>query len=405
MKIAYITHEVNRRAGPARCMAELVERVSNEHEVTVFSSELDIIDRGKVRYYKIPAVKHTYILNYLVFFICSTVLLAVLSLFRRSKFDVVHSTGLDYPLANVITCHFCEREGLGFEESGIADLPGGTMTQRLRKAGAYMDRHFGCFVERMIFGRKTSKLRIAVSERLKEDFVRHYGSAAQTLLVIANGLDTQRFSPSARASHRRQIRARFRIAESDLVLIFVGRRDWERKGLPCVMQALALIPRDDVKLLVAGEGDTAFYTDMAREGGVENRVVFVGHTATIWEHYAAADVFVFPTLYEPYGLVITEAMASGLPVITARAAGAADLIDDGVSGALLDDPTDANELASKINVLLSDAKVRSDMGSKARLAVEGLSWDEVALRTLSAYDTMLSRRRARSSPHRKEAQE
>jgi UDP-glucose:(heptosyl)LPS alpha-1,3-glucosyltransferase len=340
----------------------------------------------------------------LVFLLYSTVLLAVLSLFRKSKFDIVHSTGLDNPLANVMTCHFCEREGRELDESGAAGLPGRTMLQHLRKADLCLDRHLCCFVERVIFRRKTSKLRIAVSERLKEDFVRHYGSAAQTLLVIANGLDTQRFSPSARISCRRQIRARFGIAESDLVLVFVGRHDWERKGLPCVMQALALIPRDDVKLLVVGEGDPALYTDMARGGGVENRVIFVGHTTTIWEYYAAADVFVFPTLYEPYGLVITEAMASGLPVITARAAGAADLIDDGVSGILLDDPTDANELAAKINMLLSDTKLRSDMEREARLAVEGLSWDEVALRNMSAYEIMLSRRRARSSPHGKGVQ-
>jgi len=80
-------------------------------------------------------------------------------------------------------------------------------------------------------------------------------------------------------------------------------------------------------------------------------------------------------------------------VITSRIAGATDLIDDGVSGLLLDDPTDVNELAAKIDLLLSDAELRSDMGKKARLAAERASWDEMAKRTLEVYNSVLKRKR------------
>jgi len=167
--------------------------------------------------------------------------------------------------------------------------------------------------------------------------------------------------------------------------------DWHRKGLLYVIEALSLLLRRDVKLVVVGSGDEKFYGQLAELKRVRERIIFVSSSSNLWEYYAASDVFVFPTIYEPFGLVIVEAMASGLPVITSKVAGAADLIIDGVNGLLLRIASDVNDLAVKIELLLSNAELRKTMGEHARETAEEFSWDRVAQKTLEVYNTVLNR--------------
>jgi len=389
LKIAYITPEVHKRWGVPHCTAVLVERFCGEHEVSAFCNEIEDIYKQKITFHRVLATGGSRFARHVTFLVLNTIIFVILSLLKKNDFDIIHTTGSDSIFANVVTSHFCVKEGLRFDETGRGNLPKGGILRKLRDLDNYLHDYFCCFGEKLVFGRKNSRLRIVVSERMKRDFVRHYGSAAEDIIVIPNGVDCQRFTPHNKVLYRDSIRKEHSISSEDLMLLFVG-HFWERKGLPQLIEAVSLIPRQDVKLVILGRGDASLYKDIARNKAVDERVVFVEQSSTIWEYYGAADIFVLPTLYEPFGLVITEAMASGLPVITSRIAGAADLIDDGVSGLLLDDPTDDNELAAKIDLLLSDAELRSDMGKKARLAAERASWDEIAKRTLEVYNTVVN---------------
>ena len=143
--------------------------------------------------------------------------------------------------------------------------------------------------------------------------------------------------------------------------------------------------------MIIGSGDEKFYGQLAKLKRVRGRIIFVPPSSNLWEYYAASDVFVFPTIYEPFGLVITEAMASAVPVITSRVAGAADLIIDGVNGLLLSEPSDVSDLAAKIELLLSDAELRKSMGERVRETAEKISWDGVAQKTIDVYNSILRR--------------
>jgi glycosyltransferase involved in cell wall biosynthesis len=167
--------------------------------------------------------------------------------------------------------------------------------------------------------------------------------------------------------------------------------DWERKGVRYIIEALPLLSKRNVKLIIIGSDDEKFYGQLAELKRVRESIIFVPHSSNLWEYYAASDIFVFPTIYEPFGLVIIEAMASGLPVITSRVAGAADLIIDGVNGLLLRASSDVNDLAAQIELLLSNAELRKDMGERARETAEQFSWDQVAQKTLEVYNTVLNR--------------
>ena len=391
LKIAVIAPDIHYQAGPAKATAALVEGLCEDHQVSVFSHTIEGIDLSKIKHYKVPAVTRPKFLAYITFLVSSTIMLTILSLFRKRSFDIIHSAGCCCAFStDVITSHFCEKEGLRLEKSNIIEMPHKSIWQKLKALDHSIYRRLAAFVEGVIIGRNSPKALIVVSQSMKREFVRHYGDAAESIIVIPNGVDLKMFNPANRPLYRDSLRQKHGISRSDLVLIFAG-GDWERKGVPYIIEALSLLTRPDVKLLIIGSGDEKLYSQLAELKQVRERIIFVSHSSVLWEYYAASDVFVFPTKYEPFGLVIVEAMASGLPVITSRVAGVADFITDGVNGLLLREPSDVNDLAAKIELLLPDAKLRKTMGERARETAENLSWDRVAQKTIDVYNRILSR--------------
>jgi UDP-glucose:(heptosyl)LPS alpha-1,3-glucosyltransferase len=389
LRIAFITPSVNHQAGPAKVTAALIERLCQDHQVSVFSHSIEGIDLSKIKHHKVPAVTHPKFLEYITFLVSSTIILAVLSLLRKRNFDIIHGYVCAFS-TDVITFHFCEREGLRLEEANIIEMPHKSIWQKLKALDHKIYRRLAVFVERLIFGRNSSKARIVVSQSMKREFVRHYGDAAKDIIVIPNGIDLEMFNPDNRLLYRDSTRQKHGISRNVPVLMLAG-GDWERKGLRYIIEALSLVPRPDVNLLIVGSGDEKYYGQLAELKQVRERIVFASRCDNLWEYYAASDVFVFPTIYEPFGLVILEAMASGLPVITSRVAGAADVIIDGVNGLLITDPGDINDLAAKIKLLLSNAELRKAIGERARETAEELSWDRVTQKTLEVYNTVLNR--------------
>ncbi len=391
MRIAIITPGIHHQAGPANVTAALVEKLCEDHQVSVFSHSIEGIDLSKIKHYKVPAVTRPNFLAYLTFLVSSTIILTALSFLRKRSFDIIHSAGCFCAFStNVITSHFCEKEGLRLERSNIIEMPHKSIRQKLKVLDHSIYRRLAAFVEGLTFGHNSPKACIVVSQSMKREFVCHYGDAAKNIIVIPNGVDTLRFHPTNRLLYRGQIRQEHGVSRSDPLLMFAG-GDWERKGVLHIMEALSLVQRPDVKLFICGSGDEKFYGQLAELKRVRDRIIFVPHSSNLWEYYAASDIFVLPTIYEPFGLVIVEAMASGLPVITSRVAGAADLIIDGVNGLLLRAPSDVNGLAAKIELLLSNAGLRKTMGERARETAEKFSWDQVAQKTLEVYNTVLNR--------------
>ncbi len=122
-----------------------------------------------------------------------------------------------------------------------------------------------------------------------------------------------------------------------------------RKGARLALEALARVRGP--KLVLVSRSDPSSLRRFADQLGVSARVRFRPATDQVERAYAAADMFVFPTPYDAFGMVISEAMASALPVITTRAAGASELINHGESGWLLDDAANAAPLAEALRAL------------------------------------------------------
>lgn len=162
---------------------------------------------------------------------------------------------------------------------------------------------------------------IANSQMVKDEIIRHYGTPAEHVHVIHNGVPTHATAPGARG----KIRAELGLAPAEYVALFAG-SGWNRKGLRHAIAAVNSL-KTPITLLVAGRGES---------GGlpVSSRAKFLGALPgeKLRAVLAAADVFILPTIYDPFSNACIEALAAGLPVITTTANGFAEIIENAVDG-------------------------------------------------------------------------
>jgi UDP-glucose:(heptosyl)LPS alpha-1,3-glucosyltransferase len=212
--------------------------------------------------------------------------------------------------------------------------------------------------------------------------MKYYSVPSDDIAVIHNGVNLEEFSPEKKADARPKVRAKLGLDEGAILAIFSG---WEfkRKGLMQLVMAMPNI--DGLHVMAVGGDEPEPYVRQAKLLGVGDRLHFTGPVSDMSNYYAASDLLIFPTAYEPFGLVITEAMASGIPVVTSRLAGAAEIITDGMDGMLLDNPKSPEEIAMKTNHML-DRGILGKMGAAARRTALRYSWDHVAKMTLAIYE-------------------
>jgi UDP-glucose:(heptosyl)LPS alpha-1,3-glucosyltransferase len=198
-------------------------------------------------------------------------------------------------------------------------------------------------------GRRYRKL-IALTDQVKSDLQRLYGVPAGDVEVIPNGFALSEFNIDRTTQVRPTVRQRLGFRESDFVVIFAA-NELDRKGFEPLLTGMARLDDPNMHLLAVGRLNARRYADRIAELGLSDRVTFTGPTNDVAEYYAAADAFALPTQYEAWGLVIVEAMACGLPVITSRLAGAAVSVVEGRSGYLLNDPGNVEEIAEKLRLV------------------------------------------------------
>jgi UDP-glucose:(heptosyl)LPS alpha-1,3-glucosyltransferase len=193
---------------------------------------------------------------------------------------------------------------------------------------------------------------VVISQMVLRHFRQYYGLDEANLRVVRCAIDPERFPEHDRPRRRVEWREHWGIAPHETVGLFVG-MNYRLKGLEPLLHAVALLPAGvPFRLLVAGHPRTARYERLARRLGIAARVRFLGPVREVHNCYFAADFLVHPTFYDPCSLVVLEALACGLPVITTRRNGASELLTPPREGYVIDDPHDHAELARCMTALL-----------------------------------------------------
>ena len=228
---------------------------------------------------------------------------------------------------------------------------------------------------------------ITNSQRGQEEIRHHYGVSETRMLTIYNGVDTDRFQANVRQRFRQKQRAAWGVSAADLVLLFAG-SGFHRKGLACVVEAMGELRRrgvTNVRLVVIGKGRLAPYQRLTYKVAVSDAVHFEGLRADVEHCYAGADLFVLPTLYDPFANTCLEAMACGLPVLTTAVNGATELMRDGVHGCVLEDAPSAADVAEAVQRLLSSERRRM-MGEAAQQLASDYPLSRALRQTLQVYE-------------------
>lgn len=239
--------------------------------------------------------------------------------------------------------------------------------------------------EKRLFESPRLRAVICNSNMVRAEILQRFRIDESKIHVIYNGVDTKLFHPGIK-QQKNSRREQWDIPDAANVFAFVG-SGFERKGLLQVLRSFKSLP-ENCYLLVAGyDKREQFYREEAGRLGIKLRVKFLGPQKNVIPCYAAADVFVLPTLYDPFPNVVLEALACGLPVITSTKSGAAEVITDYGNGFVCD-AYDLVKLQEAMRIL-SDNEVAESMGKQARIVSEKYDLDKMAENLTCLYKTLL----------------
>ncbi len=241
--------------------------------------------------------------------------------------------------------------------------------------------------ERALFTGARLRAVICNSAMVRDEIAARFGTAADKLVLIRNAVDAAAFHPGLRAEMRDPVRQQLGIPRDAQVVLHVG-SGFERKGVRAMLESVARARGNPWAVVVGRDKRAAALIAFARSRGLGDRVRFLGSVSDVRPYYAAADVFVLATLYDPQPNAALEAMACGLPVVTTRMCGVAELIDEGSSG-MVRDALDVAGIAGAIEQLEGGEALR--IGAAGRARVEPFTPRAMAAEYLALYRRLLHR--------------
>lgn len=237
---------------------------------------------------------------------------------------------------------------------------------------------------------------IVNSAMVRQHFQQYYGVPGNQVRIVRSSINPDRFQEHERPRRRADWRSRWGIGPDEVVAAFIA-MNYRLKGLDPLLRSLPGVPRDRAfRLLVAGHPKFGAYERVAKRLGVVDRVCFIGPQRDVQNIYFAADFLVHPTFYDPCSLVALEALTCGLPVITTRYNGAAELLHPPRDGYVVEDPHNHARLAWCMTQLL-DRERLSACSEAARHAASHWTFEEHYREMLAVFHEAAGRRRARNA--------
>ena len=371
VRIAVVSPFIDKRHGTERRIAEWISRLPPEYEIHIYSQRVEDVDLARMRWHKIPRLPGPHLLNFLWWLAANHLWRWWDAGVRGLRPDLVYTAGTNCWDADLISVHIVFAEFVRMAEPEL-HFNANPVRFWPRLIHRWLYYRLIIFLERRMYTNPRTGL-ILIAKKTAEDLKRHYGLAGPFPIVYI-GLDKEIFNPDLRHRMRPGVRERLGLGDDKFVLALVG-NDWKKKGLVALIEALAQLKDLPLVLVVAGKDDPAPYRSRLRELGLEEKVKFCPSRADVQWYYAAADVYVGPSLEDTFAQPPAEAMACGLPVITTATNGTAEIMTDGVDGLILPDPNDVAGLAQRIRWLYEHPDERDRIAGQAAVTASNYTWD------------------------------
>lgn len=373
MKLCIVTPYVIKGDGQGRANYEIVtEAIRRGHQVTLVARKVaaELQENSLVNWVHFDVEKlPTALIKEMVFSVQSAAWLAK----HRNEFDLVQVYG-------AVTSAPADINTSQFVHTSWRRSPAHTARTNPNLYGLYHWAYSALNArwEQQAF--RQAKVSVAVSDKIKHELIDDLGIESSRIHVIHNGVDIEEFVPGV--SDRKQLG----LGEGVDLALFAGDIRTNRKNLDTVLNALVKVP--SLHLVVVGSTEGSPYPQMAATLGLSDRVHFTGFRRDIAQIMQAVDFFVFPSRYEACTLVLLEAMASGLPAITATSAGGAELVTP-ECGFVLSDSDDVDSLADAMKTLAGSSTLRTKMGEAARAVAEQNTWVSKAQRYVDLFEELV----------------
>ena len=374
MKIALVVHDARPGGGQDRYVLELANRLSETHDVTLFARTTENL-ASTVTFHPVRAPARPLAL------LARTFARRARKALSQQQWDIVHCVGGALPGASVVTAQYCHHAWRQAARKWRSELIG--KGERIYRAA---DIRLAMHDERKTARHPALRGLIGVSRRTLDEWRSAYGAAPPVQAVVHNGVDLSQFNPGT-SEARRRLRSSLELPDASKVALLVGAL--VRKGIETAIWALGPLP-DDVHLVAVGAGPKERVLSLAVRAGVSGRVHVVDPVADIERYYAGADMLVFPTRYEPFGMVVAEAWACGLPVVASGVTGATEWATNVDSVLLVSDPTNIQGFAKCLIRILEDAPLAERLSRGGRDLARRLSWERVVADTEAVYEKVLA---------------
>jgi UDP-glucose:(heptosyl)LPS alpha-1,3-glucosyltransferase len=384
MRVALVNlHADPSLGGAERYTFDLAAALANRGlEVTQVSSTPGP-DRNEVRSVVLPSDGLTRARRYLRW------LSLVEAHLSRERYDIVHAA---LPVKRCDVYH--PHAGLAAGALRMERRKRHGRVSRLALALMLLNRRRQVFarVERELLTGPRPPIVISLSDYVRQSVESYYPLPDDRHARLFNGVDLKYFKPARWAGAGEEIRRQFGIACGEPLALIIA-QNFRLKGVGEAIAALAKSTSRDLKLIVVGGSRPGQWRKQAAAAGIADRVIFAGPTTQPGAFYAASDFFVLPTKGDSCSLVVLEAVAMGLPVVTTACNGAAELLKPGREGFVLADPRDVDGLASAMEILTRQDE-RGRMAAACRLLRDRLSHETHVDRLLEIYDRARPRRAA-----------
>ena len=391
MRLAVVSPFLDRQHGTELCVTEQIERLVRQYHwsIELYSQKVSQLSgvrpasgasqnsTDSILWHKVSDVPGPHLLKYLWWFFANHWQRWWDRRSGKVRPDLVYSPGINCLDADVIVVHivfhaFYERVR---PELALNRVPLQSWPRLIHRRLYYK---LVMFLERKVYRNSGVRL-VAVSSLVAAQLKSHF--QRDDVTVIPNAVDTVRFTPGGRIAKRNVSRKSLSYSENDFVSLLIG-NDWKKKGLDTLLNALASLTDLPLRVLVVGRDDPNFYRPLLDQLALWDRVRFEKPSADVLSFYAAADLYVGPSLEDAFNLPMLEAMACGLPVIGSVQAGASEIIRDYETGLLLRDPRDTVQLVGLIRRLFDDVELRGRIGEAgSRYVRDNCNWDQNVART------------------------
>ena len=361
MRIAIFDYKITRNNPIGSCHLAMLRALAPEHEFTVFAVEFDNPCPEKIRFIRVPSPTRPLALLFVVYHFMAPLCYWLYRLRGGPKPDLVQALESNLAFGDLLYSHFCHGMYLKhhWSKSGARGLRGWFR---------WLDHQLHAWMESFTYPR--AKQVVVPSRGLARELREEFPYIENKLTVLPNPISLDRLQMPA-AFDRQAFRHSLGIDDQDLVCLFVALGQFERKGLPLLMQALGTPGLERFKLIVVG-GESDLIARFGANYQLGDRVKFVGMQSDVRPYLWSSDVFVFPSLYETFSLVTYEAAASGLPIVVSQLYGVEDLLVDGDNGFLIE--TSVAGVRTGLGRILSlTPTARLAMGQRARLAASACS--------------------------------